>query len=28
MDYDPSYVKYLREVFQVPDAESEPAPAR
>jgi hypothetical protein len=23
MDYDPSYVKYLREVFQVP----EPAPA-
>jgi nicotinate phosphoribosyltransferase len=20
MDYDPSYVKYLREVFQVPDA--------
>jgi nicotinate phosphoribosyltransferase len=28
MDYDPSYVKYLREVFQVHDAESEPAPAR
>ena len=25
MDYDPSYVKYLREVFQVP-AEPEPAP--
>jgi len=24
MDYDPSYVKYLREVFQVPDT----APAK
>jgi len=25
MDYDPSYVKYLREVFQVPETPAEPA---
>jgi nicotinate phosphoribosyltransferase len=27
MDYDPSYVAYLREVFQVPDTQPEPARA-
>jgi nicotinate phosphoribosyltransferase len=26
MDYDPSYVAYLREVFQAPDTADTPAP--